>query len=343
MDRNSSDDCLRKTAYTRKLITIAIQNSDHLASIYTISSDSTMSIATLNSFFQDLATEQETDCETLTIVVDNAHIPVHYSGPTEAFSRSLSAINSVPFPPPFLKETSRWESMEGSSNSDFSLSVPCRSRDDLDHNSLNRGRKNLGPSSSLDSTARLLRELPLECSPNSRTRRKKQSPLTPYVEPELPPLKECPYEEVETHPIVALRRLSETSESLEGNLSRVDLEIEEDEDSESGMDSEDESEDVSIPDDAFEEEEEEVRPEVEKVSRLQARFTSQAVKRASHENDWPNRKILLPTGYRRTFLDFPIPPTSPLRRSPKPADLAVVLEHELSVCAMLEKTGILEL
>jgi hypothetical protein len=181
----------------------------------------------LLSYFSNLALERDTECENLTVVVDNAHIPLSdfVEDPVMAFSQSLSAINTVSFPPAFLKETSRWESIEGSSNSDFSLSVPSRSRDDLDAGFSPR-------SHSLNSTARFLRELPQE-SPNNGRRRKEQCLTSPRrVDDDLPLLK-SPYEEVDTHPIVTLRRLSEEN-SIDAFDSHINLE----ESSESGYDAE---------------------------------------------------------------------------------------------------------
>jgi hypothetical protein len=192
----------------------------------------------LLSYFSNLALERDTECENLTVVVDNAHIPLYdfVGDPVRAFSQSLSAINTVSFPPAFLKETSRWESIEGSSNSDFSLSVPSRSRDDLDAGF--SPRSHLQPTSSLNSTARFLRDLPLE-SPNNGRRRKEQFLTSPArrMDDDLPLLK-SPYEEVDTHPIVTLRRLSEEN-SMDAFDSHINLE----ELSESGDDAEmDESE-----------------------------------------------------------------------------------------------------
>jgi hypothetical protein len=168
----------------------------------------------------------------------------------------------------------------------------------------------------------MLKELPMEYSP--MTRRRKQCPVSPTYA-ELPLLKEYSYDALETHPIVALRRLSENS--LEGLV--------ENDSNESGAeDSGYESEDVSIPDDDFEVEE----PQLSKVS-LEAKLCSSSqVKHASHEDDWPNRKPLQSTVSPRTLLDFPYMPTSPSRRSPRPTDLAVVLEHD-SVELILESTG----
>jgi hypothetical protein len=303
----------------------------------------------LKSYFIHLAAERDTDCENLTIIVDNAHIPVHFTikkdvnDTMEGFSRSLSAINCVSFPPPFLKDTTRWESMKGSSNSDFSLSVPSRSRDDLDRNLLGHSlsRKNFGPCSSLDSTERMLRKLPTQYSP--MTRRREQCPALSPAYAELPSLKECSYDdEVETHPIVALRGSSENS--LEGLLSIIDLEDDHNDDSENdsnGSGAEDcgyESEDVSIPDDDFEKEE----PQLPNVSLETKLCSSSQDKHASHEDDWPNRKPLKSTvSWPRTLFDFPYTPTSPLRRSPRPADLQVGLERE-SVELILERGRLLD-
>ena len=78
--------------------------------------------------------------------------------------------------------------------------IPPRSRDD-DYLKRNSPPK----SSSLDSTERLLMELPMEGRSPSKDR-----PLTlprhcPSIDDELPSLKECSYsDEIETHPIAAL-------------------------------------------------------------------------------------------------------------------------------------------
>ena len=135
----------------------------------------------------------------VTIVMDNARLPAHcfaffgndeYSdrlldNPMEALSQSLSAINTVPFPPPFLKNTTssrRWNFDESNSSGkglDVSLNVPCRSRDvdsDDDDSNDNDDDDSItlihppGHSSSLDSTTKWLRELPFEHSPGSVTR-----------------------------------------------------------------------------------------------------------------------------------------------------------------------------
>jgi hypothetical protein len=174
------------------------------------------------------------------------------------------------------------------------------------------------------------------------TRRRKQCPALSPAYAELPSLKECSYDgEVETHPIVALRGFSENS--LEVLLSLIDLEDDDNYNDDSENDSngggaEDcgyESEDVSIPDDDFEEEE----PQLPNVS-LEAKLCSSSlVKHASREDDWPNRKPLKSTvSLPRTLLDFPYTPTSPSRRSPRPADLAIVLARE-SVGLIRESTG----
>ena len=199
----------------------------------------------------------------LTIVMDNAHLPAHcfefsagyladnVDNPMEAFSQSLSAVNSVPFPPPFLedaKSSSKWNFDESYSSvngtgRDVPLNIPSRSRDadDVlvfsDDENDDEGDTNSltihppGHTSSLDSTTKWLRELPLEHSPlgrssNSPSSRSRQELLvrggsgvgrycrdTPLRCPpspalcigddddELPSLRECPYdEEVEVHP-----------------------------------------------------------------------------------------------------------------------------------------------
>ena len=80
----------------------------------------------LQSFLQDLATEIETDCENLTVVVDNAHIPIHCSEEfaDDTMNASEFAINTASFPATFLRETSRWDAMQGCSNSHFLLGIP---------------------------------------------------------------------------------------------------------------------------------------------------------------------------------------------------------------------------
>ncbi len=167
----------------------------------------------LHTYFVQLTFERGTDCKNLTIVVDNAHIPLseeHMCADQgtrkEALSQSLSAINTLSFPPPFLVETedgaSRWNSIEirGASRrlrteSDFAVPKPSRTRDDYEsesqsmdktmHHRFPRGIRSPvptkrtmrrlaiipgsaeykkyrppRPSPSLDSTERLLRELP---------------------------------------------------------------------------------------------------------------------------------------------------------------------------------------
>ena len=131
----------------------------------------------------------------VTIVMDNARLPAHcfaffggcnddclLDNPMEALSQSLSAINTVPFPPPFLKNTTsstRWNFDESNSSGkglDVSLNVPCRSRDvdsdnddgDDDNYDDDNSITLIHPpvhSSSLDSTTKWLRELPFEHSP----------------------------------------------------------------------------------------------------------------------------------------------------------------------------------
>ena len=103
----------------------------------------------LHSYFSRLAVERETDCENLTVVVDNARIPLSDEyfladeRRTAAFSRSLSALNTLSFPPPFLshqgeESSSRWDSIESqgrrrpTTDLDLSLLKPSRTRDDSD-------------------------------------------------------------------------------------------------------------------------------------------------------------------------------------------------------------------
>lgn len=100
----------------------------------------------LQSYFSMLISESKN----ITVVVDNAHIPLgddylfsdRDSNNTERFSRSLSALNTLCFPPPFLADegscSSRWDSIEGSmrrrrtcTESDFTLPhKPSRTQDE---------------------------------------------------------------------------------------------------------------------------------------------------------------------------------------------------------------------
>lgn len=110
----------------------------------------------LHLYFSSLAMDFDINCENLVIVVDNAHIPLsaehHLLADKDAnygaFSRSLSAINTVSFPPPFLMTvndesdvSSRWDSIairrRGSSSrlvnhaeSDLGPQKPGRTCDD---------------------------------------------------------------------------------------------------------------------------------------------------------------------------------------------------------------------
>mmetsp|Transcript_21534 Transcript_21534/g.38550 ORF Transcript_21534/g.38550 Transcript_21534/m.38550 type:complete len:450 (-) Transcript_21534:83-1432(-) len=216
----------------------------------------------LLSYFQLLAIEKETDCENVNIVVDNARIPLIYdtneqcSGMggcedpatfQERMSRSLSDIPSMSFPPAFLKDasnnsfsnsSSKWESFNSSSSSDISLSIPHRTWD-LDECAtirkktapLRGRRETLAHASSLDSTAKMLRELPLEVTSSHSTSthsssngsrsehgsRTKQDLDVSFHSDEcddedLPSLKYFdPYNRNEPHPRVVLRRISEGS------------------------------------------------------------------------------------------------------------------------------------
>ena len=62
--------------------------------------------AALKCYFQALSDDLDHTCENLTIVIDNAHLPAHsfnVESPIEAFSRSLSSLNTVTFPPAFFE------------------------------------------------------------------------------------------------------------------------------------------------------------------------------------------------------------------------------------------------
>ena len=122
-------------------------------------SSSSLFSPSLCVYFSLLAQEMGFERGNLVIVVDNAHIPLgadeyqlaNEDACNEAFSRSLSAINTVSFPPPFLMmndrdvSSSRWDSIEirrvGAGNrssrrlshqaeSDLGPQKPGRTRDD---------------------------------------------------------------------------------------------------------------------------------------------------------------------------------------------------------------------
>jgi hypothetical protein len=152
--------------------------------------------------------EASFSCENLTVVVDNAHLPVHCffanasswnevdnDEPMVALSQSLSAISTLSFPPAFLLQqqsncsSSRWSCDESqSSGLDLSLIVPSRSRD-CDSPLWNARRKSANSTTattttyadhtlpptktaSLDSTTKWLRELPVDPPQTSSLRRR---------------------------------------------------------------------------------------------------------------------------------------------------------------------------
>jgi hypothetical protein len=181
-----------------------------------------MAQGALESYFSHLSHEFHVEGENLTVVVDNAHIPLHFEEEAlkPAFSQSLSALDNTRFPPQFLKDDDRWNSMQSSAASDVSLNMPSRSRDTLDERidrMITKEKKMLAPQASLDATERMLRELPLELPDHTRTRitrkQNRNAPRSPLrrKDDELPSLKHCPYsEEIEGHPSVGLRRLPES-------------------------------------------------------------------------------------------------------------------------------------
>ena len=139
----------------------------------------------LQSFLQDLATEIETDCENLTVVVDNAHIPIHCSEEfaDDTMNASEFAINAASFPATFLRETSRWDAMQGCSNSDFLLSIPSRNRNEMDRWLIHCTKQRLDSDVYLnDSMEQFRRELPLhDVSTPDGEFQKKSEPLDRQV------------------------------------------------------------------------------------------------------------------------------------------------------------------
>lgn len=166
--------------------------------------------ALLHSYLSQLAEQGHVECETLTIAVDNAHCPLQIVDNTcDSISRSRSAIVSSN-----SSADLRWMAMESSSSSDFSLSVPSRSLDDMEYTNSQRGtppKRIIFHHVSIDSTERWLRELPCESSTPKTTgsphepRRLKSfddddSDFSDDDEEDLPLLKQCPYGEKEKHP-----------------------------------------------------------------------------------------------------------------------------------------------
>jgi hypothetical protein len=100
----------------------------------------------LQSYFSMLASERKQECVNMTVISDNAHIPLgedyllnDEEDNMENFSQSLSALNTLSFPPPFLDDesvSSRWDSMESPrgpcNEADFPLHKPSRTRDEYD-------------------------------------------------------------------------------------------------------------------------------------------------------------------------------------------------------------------
>ena len=141
--------------------------------------------AMYHSFLSRLATEHESCCENITVVMDNAHVPLNgdflaSNGEDGGrFWQSLSGMNQMDFPPPFLlgnaslspETPSRWDSVEGQRHgmveSDFGISYPSRTRDDsIDYEikpppppSSSPTRLSPRPTTSLDSATRRMRKL----------------------------------------------------------------------------------------------------------------------------------------------------------------------------------------
>jgi hypothetical protein len=319
-----------------------------------------MSTSALRSYFANLAVEMELDTisQRLTIVVDNAHIPLRICCGEDSMevdddyammgmSKSLSAIHSVTFPPSFLKEkassgSSRWKSVESSSSSDVCLSVPQRSWERPAPSTPGtagaslRGR--LSPALSMDSTAKLLRALPMESATgssrrhllpadtNSSTRRNSpdgiglrhstQDYCTFSSQEDLPSLKGYPFDKIEPYPRVV--QLQEISKDCAGRKPRhVD-------DSHEG---EPKSETFSYRDgdDSLEEDTSEGKVEISIVSF--DRWQSSPPLSLKYTAPWPttacDRRLVMhhPTILSpRSLSDFPLPSrSSPLRvRTPFP-------------------------